>query len=282
MRLGLRRSGVAVVLGLFTACAAPDSNGPDGGGPSGNALAWSAPESWPGNHVPAAGDSVVIPAGATIKLDVSPPALHSLTIEGTLVFGNVDLALTSGWILVRGALKIGSEANPFTKRALITLTGTGAANDPSVDGMGNKMLGVSGSVEIHGQRRGGWTRLRNTAVQGATQISLVDNPGWKVGDRLALASSDYSQDKFEEAEITGVSGTTLTLAAPLKYEHYGEIVSVSGTSVDERAEVGLLTRNITIQGDTGTTPGYGGHIIIMAGAVAHIEGVELFRMGQRG
>ena len=283
MRQLLQRSGVAVVLGLFMACAAPESNAPDdGGGPSGSAAAWSNAATWPGNHIPVAGDSVVIPAGVTIKLDVSPPALHSLTIEGTLVFDNVDIVLTTGWVLVRGALKIGSEANPYTKRALITLTGTGAANSPNVDGMGNKMLGVSGSVEIHGNKRGGWTRLRNTAALGATQIALVDNPGWKVGDRLALASSDYSQDKFEEAEITAVSGATLTLAAPLKYEHYGEIVSVSGTSVDERAEVGLLTRNITIQGDTGSTPGYGGHVMIMAGAIAHIEGVELFRMGQRG
>jgi cell surface hyaluronidase len=281
MRHQLRRYGVVVVLGLFMACAAPESNAPDDDGPSGNATAWSNPASWPGNQVPVAGDSVVIPAATTIKLDVSPPALHSLTIEGTLVFEHVDLSLTTGWILVRGALKIGSEANPYTRRALITLTGTGAANDPNVDGMGNKMLGVSGSVEIHGSRRGGWTRLRNTAAAGATRIDLVDNPGWKVGDRLALASSEYSQDRFEEAEISAVSGEAITLAAPLKYEHFGEIVSVSGTNVDERAEVGLLTRNITIQGDTGTTPGYGGHIMILAGAVAHIEGVELYRMGQR-
>jgi cell migration-inducing and hyaluronan-binding protein len=282
MRHHLRRYGVVVAVGLVVACAAPDSNAPDGGGPSGSAIGWSNASAWPGGHIPVAGDSVVIPAGSTIKLDLSPPALHSLTIEGTLTFDNVDLTLTTGWILVRGALKIGSQSNPYTRRALITLTGTGAANSPDVAGMGNKVLGVTGSIDIHGSTRGGWTRLRTTAALGATRLDLVDNPGWKVGDRLAVASSDYSQDKFEEVEVTAVSGDAITLAAPLKYEHFGEIVSVSGTSVDERAEVGLLTRNITIQGDTGTTPGYGGHIMIMAGAIAHIEGVELFRMGQRG
>ena len=52
--------------------------------------------------------------------------------------------------------------------------------------------------------------------------------------------------------------------------------------MDERAEVGLLTRNITIQGDTGSTPGYGGHIIVLAGRHRRVEGVELFQMGQRG
>jgi cell migration-inducing and hyaluronan-binding protein len=281
MRHHLRRYGVVVAFGLFTACAAPESNAPDDGTPSGNAIDWSNTAAWPGGQVPVAGDSVVIPAGTTVRLDISPPTLHSLTIEGTLTFGNVDINLTTGWIVVNGTLRIGSESNPYTKRALITLTGTGAANNPDVAGMGNKMLGVTGTVEIHGSKRGGWTRLSNTAVLGATQLDLLDNPGWKPGDRIAIASSDFSQDRFEEAEVASVSGDRLTLTAPLKYEHYGEVISVSGTAVDERTEVGLLTRNITIQGDTGSTPGYGGHIMIMAGAIAHIEGVELFRMGQR-
>lgn len=281
MRHQLRRYGVVVALGLFLGCAAPESNAPDDGNHSGNAIDWSNAAAWPGGQVPVAGDSVVIPAGAVIRLDISPPNLHSLTIEGTLTFGNTDLALTTGWIWVKGALWIGSEANPYTRRAVITLTGTGAPNSPDVGGMGNKVLGVTGSVEIHGSRRGGWTHLSRTAAAGATTINLVDNPGWKVGDRIALASSDFNQDRFEEALIAGVSGDALTLSAPLKYEHFGEIVTVSGVAVDQRSEVGLLTRNITIQGDTGTTPGYGGHMMIMAGATAHIEGVELFRMGQR-
>ncbi len=283
MRHQMRRLGAVLLVGLFVACAPPESNDPnDPGNPSANALAWSDPATWPSGQVPIAGDSVVVPTGVTVKLDVSPPALHSLTIDGTLTFGNVDLSLTTGWIVVHGALKIGSASSPYTRRALITLTGTGAANSPNVEGMGNKMLGVTGTVEIHGASRAGWTRLTNTAAVGATRLDLVSNPGWKVGDRLALASSDFSQDKFEEAVISAVSGNAITVSAPLKYEHFGEIVTVSGTAVDERSEVALLTRNITIQGDTGSTPGYGGHIMIMAGAVAHIEGVELFQMGQRG
>lgn len=283
MRHLMRRFGAVLVIGLFTACAPPESNDPtDPGPPTAGAKAWSEASTWPSGVVPVAGDSVVIPLGIVVKLDVSPPALHSLTIEGTLTFSEVDLSLTTGWILVRGALKIGSESNPYTKRAIITLTGTGSATSPNVDGMGNKVLGVTGTIDIHGSSRGGWTRLTNTAAIGATRLDLVDNPGWKVGDRLALASSDYSQDKFEEAEVTAVSGDAITLSAPLRYEHFGEVVTVSGTAVDERAEVALLSRNITIQGDTGSTPGYGGHIMIMGGAIARIEGVELFRMGQRG
>jgi hypothetical protein len=81
----------------------------------------------------------------------------------------------------------------------------------------------------------------------------------------------------------------LTLDQPLQYPHYGEIQQIAGRAVDERAEVGLLSRNITIQGagtlidGVPTAPdGIGGHIMILAGATAKVQGVELVNMGQRG
>jgi cell migration-inducing and hyaluronan-binding protein len=262
---------------LLAACVADKS--PSDPGPA-NLVAWSDPATWPAGHPPLAGDSVVIPAGQAVELDISPPSLHSLTIDGSLYFGSHDFDLTTGWILVRGLLQAGTESRPWTRRARITLTGT--AGDPSVLGMGNKLIGVTGQIELHGERRGGWTHLNATAGAGASTVQLQTNPGWRAGDRVVLASSDYNQNRAETAVLTGVSGTTLTLSAPLRYSHYGEVLTVNGTAVDERAEVGLLTRNITIQGDTGSTPGYGGHLIIVAGATAHIEGVELLQMGQRG
>jgi cell surface hyaluronidase len=276
-----RLLGVTGAVVSLVSCA-PDGGDPtDPGGPAGgNALRWSDPATWPSGRVPAAGDSVVIPANLAVRLDTTPPPLQSLTVEGTLVLGDRDLALTTGWVLVRGTFQAGTENSPYTHRAIITLTGT--TGNPDVSGMGNKVLGVSGRLELHGQRRAGWTRLDGTATAGATSIQLLTNPGWRVGDRLVLASSDYSPDRYDEVVVAGVSGRTLTLAAPLRYEHFGQVVTVHGTPVDERAEVGLLTRNITIQGDTGGVPGYGGHIIVLAGAIAHVEGVELFQMGQRG
>ena len=72
----------------------------DPGGPSGSLKAWSDPTTWPSGHVPVAGDSVVIPAGLSVELDSSPPALHSLTIDGTLVFGSRDFDLVTGFSLI--------------------------------------------------------------------------------------------------------------------------------------------------------------------------------------
>ena len=41
------------------------------------------------------------------------------------------------------------------------------------------------------------------------------------------------------------TGATVTLAKPLRFTHWGQIVN----GVDERGEVGLLTRNIVVRGD---------------------------------
>src|SRR5690625_1068477 len=74
---------------------------------------WSDPATWPDNKVPAAGDQVEIPSGSEVILDVSPPALAGLTINGKLRFADEsDLALSTEWILVFGELEIGTEDQP--------------------------------------------------------------------------------------------------------------------------------------------------------------------------
>ena len=241
---------------------------------------WSDPAAWPGGTVPVAGAVVVIPAGQTIHLDITPPRLDGLTIEGSLAFDDRDLALTSRWIVVKGALKIGSEATPFTKRAVITLTGPSTDN---IEGAGAKVLAViSGSLDLHGEARVVWTRLAATAAAGATQIQLNGPIDWRAGDRIVLASTDFDPLQAEEMIIGQVQGNTVTLQTPLRYAHYGQLQTFGGRQLDERAEVGLLSRNITIQGDSGSiATGFGGHLMVMAGAIARVEGVELTRMGQK-
>src|SRR5690606_10998419 len=65
--------------------------------------------------------------------------------------------------------------------------------------------------------------------------------------------------------------------SPLEYMHFGEITF----GVDERGEVGLLTRNIRIQASDDAEQSYfGGHIMAMSGSSMRVSGVELSRMGQ--
>ncbi len=84
---------------------------------------WSKPATWPNRKVPRAGDTVTIAKGKDVLLDVSPPPLNGLHIEGKLSFSDkADLELTTEWIMVHGELEIGTEANPHTRKATITLT----------------------------------------------------------------------------------------------------------------------------------------------------------------
>src|SRR6187399_2880922 len=60
---------------------------------------WSDASAWPSGKVPAAGEEVTIPRGTEVVLDVQPPALRSLTIQGKLSFADTrDIELTTDWI----------------------------------------------------------------------------------------------------------------------------------------------------------------------------------------
>jgi cell migration-inducing and hyaluronan-binding protein len=239
---------------------------------------WSSPASWPDGKVPRAGDAVTIAKDKNIVLDVTPPALRSLTIEGKLSFSNdKDLGLTTEWIyLPGGELDIGSEAHPHTAKATITLTDN--VKDENINTMGDRgIMLLNGTLSLHGNRSNSWTRLANTAKAGATKIDVLNAAGWRKGDVIVLASTDFNPRQAEERTVTAISGNSLTLDKPLKYMHFGKITD----GVDERGEVGMLTRNILIQASEDAEKTYfGGHIMAMAGSKMYISGIELNRMGQ--
>ena len=239
---------------------------------------WSDPNTWPNRKVPAAGDKVIIARDRNVVLDVSPPALGGLSIDGTLSFSNAaDLELTTEWIMLHGELAIGSEASPHTRNATITLTDNVKGEDVMA-GMGDRGIMISGgTLNLHGDRTNTWTKLAETADAGSTSIEVLNAAQWRVGDEIVLASTDYNPRQAERRTIAAIRGNTLTLDQPLEYMHFGEITF----GVDERGEVGLLTRNIKIQASADAAESYfGGHIMAMPSSRMYVEGVELNRMGQ--
>jgi cell migration-inducing and hyaluronan-binding protein len=81
-----------------------------------NGTRWSDPATWPDRKVPAKADAVTIGRDMNVVLDVSPPALRSLTIDGKLSFANSsDLELSTEWIMLHGELSVGTEASPHTR-----------------------------------------------------------------------------------------------------------------------------------------------------------------------
>ena len=213
-----------------------------------------------------------------VVLDVDSPALRSLTIDGKLSFSDDrDIGLETEWIYLRGGeLEIGSEADPYTRKATITLTDKVPGED--VNTMGDRgIVLMGGTLSLHGDREHTWSKLARTAERGSTRIEVLNAGGWRAGDEIVLASTDFDPRQAERRTIAAVQGNTLTLDRPLDYMHFGEITF----GVDERGEVGLLTRNIRIQAsDDAESTYFGGHIMAMSGSQVNISGVELSRMGQ--
>ena len=61
----------------------------------------------------------------------------------------------------------------------------------------------------------------------------------------------------------------MTLASALSFTHWGQIDEIAGRRVYQRAEVGLINRNIVIRsGAAAATNGIGGHVMVHAGSLA--------------
>jgi cell migration-inducing and hyaluronan-binding protein len=238
---------------------------------------WSDPATWPDRKVPRTGDTVTIETGKDVLLDVSPPSLGGLHIEGNLRFSDkADLELTTEWIMLHGELEIGTEAKPHTHKATITLTDN--VPNEEIDGMGDRGIMIAGgTLNLHGDRTNSWTKLARTAEKGSSSIDVLDGKGWRVGDRIVLASTDFDAHQAERRTISGIKGNTIALDKKLDYMHYGKITF----GVDERGEVGMLTRNIVIQAspDADKTL-FGGHVMAEVTSKMYVSGVEFNRMGQ--
>jgi len=258
----------------------------DGRSPSAKPARWSDAATWPDRQVPRAGDKVTIARDKSVLLDVSPPPLNGLTIDGKLSFANnADLELTTEWIMLHGELEVGTEASPHTRKATITFTDNVKGEDIGVpaatvasERVDRGIMIMGGTLNLHGDRQHTWTKLANTASAGSASIQVLDASGWRAGDEIVLASTDFDPRQAERRTITSIKGNTITLDRKLEYMHFGKITF----DVDERGEVAMLTRNILLQAsaDAAEPPFFGGHVMAMGASKMFVEGVEFQRMGQ--
>ena len=116
-----------------------------------------------------------------------------------------------------------------------------------------------------------WTRLANDASQGDTEITLAQSGlDWRVGEKIVIAPSEYEPDEAEVRTIVAISGDRITLNRALSHDHVihsfldhsdwlgSHDPSIVGGNLNSKfwwgdgghlaPEVGLLSRNIVIQG----------------------------------
>lgn len=70
---------------------------------------------------------------------------------------------------------------------------------PYLPTYGNKVIGVRfGILEMHGVARTiTWTKMKATVAKGATSIELTEVTDWKVGERIVIATTSYSNEESE-------------------------------------------------------------------------------------
>jgi cell migration-inducing and hyaluronan-binding protein len=178
---------------------------------------WSDPATWADKKVPAEGALVTINQGMDVVLDVNTPPLHGLTINGKLSFANnKDLELTTEWIMLHGELEIGTEKVPHTRKATITFTNN--VKDEDISGVGGTtdkvdrgIMLMGGTLNLHGDRQNTWTKLARTAEAGSNSIEVLNAAGWRVGDEIVLASTDFNPRQAERRTISAIRGNMITL-----------------------------------------------------------------------
>ncbi|MCU0431256.1 MAG: Ig-like domain-containing protein [Cytophagaceae bacterium] len=270
-----------------------------------NIQKWSSPSSWEGNKVPGAGERVIIPSNSTIVLDQNIN-IRSLDIQGKLIVEpRRNISLTANYIMIMGTgsyMEWGTESIPYDRIGVLTLTGNPGdpkMGDDPMHSFNSKVIMVmsGGRLEMHGRRKDSWVKLGRTAKANAADKTIyLDKPvNWAVNDQIIITTTELETtgsgkiDKTETEKRTirsiAADRRTIVLDSVLKFDHFGELQNFSNGSrtwtVDERAEVGLLSRNLKVQGDANSSKDlYGGHMMSMQTASTRMSGVELYRMGQ--
>jgi hypothetical protein len=192
--------------------------------------------------VPASGDQVVIASGHTVTYDVvegSPNDVvlgtsgtsTDIDIRGALQFDTTatqPLRLQfQGFILIRstGRFLVGTEEAPLPVRATIYKTTSGNMgvfrfeNGATVSFVGSPNLPYDPALGHYRYL----TTLASAASSGATQITVNHDLNWQVGDWIMMPrlwnEIEFSLQEPFVAQVTGVSGMTLTLSSGLPHAY---------------------------------------------------------------
>ena len=215
---------------------------------------WSSKYSWGGRDPPGEGSFVVIEKGQTMVLDMDTPVLAFLLIKGgTFMFDDEkDIHLQSKFVLIThgGSFMVGTEEKPFEHKATVTIHGHVRSKEIPVYGaksiaLREGYLGLHGKHVLHT-----WTVITETVNPGDAILKLKDAVTWQPGDKIVIAPTGKNIREHEELKIVGVQqgGKLIQVNPPLKYKHISLVQTIAGRTIETRAEVGLLTRNVVVQG----------------------------------
>lgn len=254
----------------------------------------------------------------SIPLVTLEKPVQEICIEdgGTLEYGTPDKPITSDHKIVmrfignKDAVSPKSACKDFRKGIDVLEGGTlrmyGAKGVPQNGGVSWTTLASPAGTQVPG------AKVKSTGTQTLELTADVTKgpEGWQRGDWIVVGTTSYSPYDTEFVRIASVKsnpngGSTVTLMDPLRHYHFGSPAPSKGTctdrlrkeepasfcdgatrnyGVDERAEVGLISRDIELRGtvpDAGDNRHWGGEIMIHAGFKdVRIQGVRLSQFGK--
>ena len=254
--------------------------------------AWSDPRTWSPHHVPGANDRVAIVAGHEVIYDaLSDATLDCIEVRGQLAFSTAeDTLMKVGTLLVlqEGHLEIGSAAKPVAEQVTAELViadqPINTARDPGQVGTG--LIGL-GKVMMHGAvKTPTFARLRREPRAGDTTLGVEQPVGrWRPGDHVVLPDTRQLRvsergnryiSQTEKVQIASISGTEVTLTAPLQYSHMG------ARNAEGRLEllphVGNLSRNVIVRSEN--PDGTRGHTMFISHADVDLRYVAFKELGR--
>ena len=299
-------AGVAFSVGLLGATAQPYPHTPAiSGMPQGVPLfcseptvtsvtggAWSDPGTWSTGRTPAADDRVVIAAGHDIAYDtVSDAQLECVEVRGGLAFAtDTDTRIKVGTLMVReaGHLEIGNAGAPIaadaTAEVVIADRPIDAATDPAQVGAG--LIGL-GRVTMHGAARTPtFVRASREPLAGDLTLELEELvAGWRPGDHVVIPDTrqlraaergEGHASQTEKVQVAAVSGTEITLAAPLRHDHRG--ARDAEGEIAFLPHVGNLGRNVIVRSEN--PEGVRGHTMFLSHADVDLRYVAFGELGR--
>jgi parallel beta-helix repeat protein len=260
-------------------------------------------------------DTVTIQSGAQLVISDGNTALDTAGID---VFGTLQIGTAS--CPIQGSNNVTIK---FLGAKPPNCAHNAAPHDKSCHTKGI-YVNSGGTLMMYGKKGAGpggvsWTRLSQPAgpvatygagkgvikaSTSATQILVADDVSndWRANDWIVVGTTDFASYNSEFVKIgteTRTMGTQITLSSsPLVNYHFGGPAPGAGAAsftdgadknygIDERAEVGLISRNIKLTAaiptpdPTGASLHWGGEIHVMNGFNrVEIQGVELEKFGK--
>jgi cell surface hyaluronidase len=292
-------------------------------------LMWNSAASWRPVGVPSANDELHIGDDAAVVIDGACKA-RSVNVEGKLMAADENCLLETSWLLVSGPnahFSVGTEAAPFAYDFELSLNATDPLEEVLQGGTKFLMAMNGGTVDMHGSPKKSWTHLKTIQGTGPSNSLIIvdDATGWQVGDELVVAWTGYvshyagtldryglpagpspANNPFQGSSLSQVRtiagidpvNNRVLLSAPIiRADHctagsnsYSTPSGSRSWTVEQRAEVGMLSHNVRVVGNNtnaGFDNGFGGHIMIMTccplmqPGTGRFSNVELHKLGQR-